>query len=144
MNKIDDALDTFNNGFNCAQAVLSAFAPNLGLSRDTALKITSGLGAGLGYQGKICGAVVGAYLVIGLKNGSYMPNDELNKEITYKLTRIFDSEFMDIHHSLICKELLDADLSTPDGFSYALNHGLFDTCCPDFVKSSVMILEKIL
>ena len=144
MNKTEDALATFNNGFNCAQAVLSAFAQELGLNRETALKIASGLGAGLGYQGKTCGAILGAYMVISLRTGSSMPNDELSKENTYNKTREFDRQFMKTHHSLLCRELLNTDLSSEEGYRYAVDNNLFETNCPTFVKDSVLIIEKIL
>ncbi|MCX6225047.1 MAG: C-GCAxxG-C-C family protein, partial [Bacteroidia bacterium] len=112
--------------------------------RNTALKIATGLGAGLGYQGKICGAVLGAYLVLSLKTGSPEPNDVLCKEITYRLTRAFDQEFMNIHRSLICKDLLHADLSTAEGYRYADENGLFNNTCPVFVRDAVIILEELL
>jgi C_GCAxxG_C_C family probable redox protein len=144
MNKTEYAVATFNDGFNCAQAVLSAFAPELGLNRETALKIASGLGAGLGYQGKTCGAILGAYMVISLRTGSSMPNDELSKEITYNKTREFDKQFMKTHHSLLCKELLNTDLSTEEGYSYAVDNGLFENSCQTFVKDAVILLEQII
>jgi C_GCAxxG_C_C family probable redox protein len=144
MNKTEEALATFSNGFNCAQAVLSVFAEDLGMPRDTALKIASGLGAGLGRQGKICGVVLGAYMVLSLKAGSPEPNAVLCKELTYRLTRAFDNDFMIIHHSLICRDLLHTDISTPEGYRYANENGLFSNTCPVLVSDAIMILEHLL
>ncbi len=143
MNKNEEAVSIFNNGFNCAQAVLSVFASEKGLDRNMALKVATGLGAGLGHQGKICGAVVGAYLSIGLHAGSSAPNDEFAKEITYHMSRKFDREFLKNNPSLICKELLKVDLSTPEGYDIAKEKGLFETLCPNFVSDAVIILEKM-
>jgi len=143
MNRNEEAVSVFNNGYNCAQAVLSVFATEKGLDRNAALKIATGLGAGLGHQGKICGAVVGAYLSIGLHAGSSAPDDEFAMEITYYLSRKFDGDFLKLHPSLICKDLLQADLSTPEGYDTAREKGLFETLCPKFVGDAVNILEKI-
>jgi C_GCAxxG_C_C family probable redox protein len=144
MKKVEEALEIFNNGFNCTQAVLAVFAEEFGMEKSTSLKIATGLGAGLGNQGNICGAVFGAYLALSLRYGSSMPRDEYSKELTYHLTRVFDKEFIQIHGALECQKLLKTDLSTPEGYNYALEHGLFDTVCQDFVRNAVTIAEKLL
>ena len=144
MKKTDEALHIFANGFNCAQAVLTVFAQTYGLDRKLALKIATGMGAGLGFQGKTCGAVLGAYMVISLFRGSDLPNDEPSKEICYNLAREFDKQFASMNGSLECRELLNADLSDPDGYSLALENDLFDRKCPGFVNDAIHILEKII
>ena len=52
MSKIDEALQCFNEGFNCAQAVISAYCEPLGLDKKTALKVSCGFGAGMGRMGR--------------------------------------------------------------------------------------------
>ena len=64
--KVNDAVACFNNGFNCAQAIFTAYCDELGLDEETALKIACGFGAGMGRLQETCGAVSGAYLAIGL------------------------------------------------------------------------------
>lgn len=39
-NKSDLAVQCINNGFNCAQAVFSTYCEELGLYKETALKIS--------------------------------------------------------------------------------------------------------
>ena len=51
---------------NCAQSVLVCFANELNLDELTALKIASGFGGGMA-RAETCGAVTGAYMVLGLK-----------------------------------------------------------------------------
>ena len=144
MNRIEKALTTFNSGFNCAQAIFSAFSEDLGMNRDIALKVSSGLGAGLGHKGKECGVVLGAYMVISLRYGSNLPNDELSKELVYNLTHKFDKRFKEIHHFLNCSELLNLDMSTPEGYGTALEKGLFNTKCQEFVRDAVVVLAQIM
>ena len=59
----------FREGYNCAQSVLFSFCEELGLDAETALKLSCGLGAGMGRQGEVCGAVSGGIVVLGLKFG---------------------------------------------------------------------------
>ena len=39
MTRVDDAVTEFKNGFNCAQAILSAFSQEYGLNKELALKV---------------------------------------------------------------------------------------------------------
>lgn len=55
--------------------MFSLFASDLGIDEKTALKISSGFGGGMACA-ETCGAVTGAYMVIGLKNGHSTPDPE--------------------------------------------------------------------
>ena len=43
----ETAVDRFSNGYNCAQAVLVTFAPDLGIDADLALRLACGFGGGI-------------------------------------------------------------------------------------------------
>jgi C_GCAxxG_C_C family probable redox protein len=126
--------------FNCAQTVFSLFAPELGIDEKTALKIASGFGGGMACA-ETCGAVTGAYMVIGMKHGhaTSNPND---KAKTKMLIRRFSEKFKQVHGSLICKQLTGFDISTPEGSAAAGEAGVFETRCPEFIKTSCNILEQ--
>ena len=62
----------FAVGCNCAQAVLRCFAEQYGLDADTALRLATGFGVGMG-RGGACGAVSGAVMVLGLAGGGGGP-----------------------------------------------------------------------
>ena len=62
------AVEMFNGGLYCSQALLCAFCEGYGLDKGTAAKISCGLNSGC-RNAEICGAVSGAILVIGLKYG---------------------------------------------------------------------------
>lgn len=59
-------------GYSCSEAVVAAYAPLFGMARETAARISAGFGGGMA-QGKTCGAVTGAYMVISLKYGAGTP-----------------------------------------------------------------------
>lgn len=94
------AIELFLEGKNCSQAVFTAFAPDLGLSEETALAVSIGLGGGVGRMREVCGAVSGSAMVVGLK----FP--QLDKAGVYEKVRLITDEFKKTNPSIVCKELL--------------------------------------
>ncbi|MHB8127710.1 MAG: C-GCAxxG-C-C family protein [Mobilitalea sp.] len=144
MSKSENAVHCFSNGFNCSQAVFSTYCEQLGLDKETALKIACPFGSGMGRMAETCGAVTGAYLLIGLKYGKYLPEDNAAKEKSFQLMRDFNEKFKELHGSLCCRDLLKYDLSTPEGLQYIVDNGLWDSLCPVFIKDAAMIIEELL
>lgn len=144
MGKKKEALKLFGNRLNCAQAVFASFAGDLGLDREIALRVGSGFGSGMGRMALTCGAVTGAFMVIGLKYGHTSGEDKKARDKTYELLKKFSAAFKKEHGSITCRELLGSDVSTPHGLSIAQEKDLFRTLCPKYVRSSVAILEEIL
>ncbi len=126
--------------FNCAQTVFSLFAPELGIDEKTALKIASGFGGGMACA-ETCGAVTGAYMVIGMKHGHSTSNPD-EKANTKMLVKKFNEKFKEEHGSLICKRLTGFDISTPEGSAAARDANVFETRCPVFIKTACNILEE--
>jgi len=144
MSRIEEALSNFRDNFNCAQSVLGAFAPHYGLDRDKAMKISSGFGGGMGRSGRTCGAVTGAYMVIGLKSGMGISKDTEAKDNTYKIISEFSNLFQEKNDSMMCKEILGCDITTPEGIAYFTQNELLEKKCFQCVKSASEILEEIL
>ncbi len=145
MSIADQAAACFDEGFSCSQAVFSAFAPQLGLDRVTALKVAGPFGGGMGRMGETCGAVTGALMVIGLKYGQTTGEDRAAKEKSYELVRQFAERFKARNRGCIaCRELLGADISTPDGMQKIREKQAFTTMCPKFVRDAAEIVEKLL
>ena len=130
--------------FYCSQAVLSTYCQKFGLDQETALKIAGAFGGGMCHMGKTCGAVTGAFMVIGLKYGMTKVEDELAKEKTCDLVREFVKRFEVRNGSIMCKELLACDISTPEGMKMAEDKKLFETLCPKLVQDTAEIIEQIL
>ncbi|MBM4088355.1 MAG: C_GCAxxG_C_C family protein [Planctomycetes bacterium] len=62
MSRIDIAVTRFEEGCSFAQAIFSTFAESLGVDRQTAMKLSSGFGGGMGlpcrhFTVACCGAV---------------------------------------------------------------------------------------
>ena len=91
-----------------------------------------------------CGAVTGAYMVIGLKYGRSDIFDLSAKEKTYKLVREFSEKFKSRNGSIVCRELLGVDISTVEGMKAAKQKNIHGTCCQKYVKDAAEIIEEIL
>jgi C_GCAxxG_C_C family probable redox protein len=144
MNKAECAVACFEEGFSCAQAVLSTCGAELGLEREMALRVAGGFGAGMARMGATCGAVTGAFMAIGLRHGKTEPEDNDAKERCYALVSQFTETFKAHNGSIVCRELLGCDVSTPEGYAQAKEQGLFDTVCPRLVRGAVEIVEQLL
>lgn len=140
----DAAVALMAAGGNCAQAVLLAFAADLGLEEETALRIAAGFGAGLGRNQEVCGAVTGGVLAIGLKHGAAGVDDPRAKEPVYRLTRELMARFRARFGSCLCRELLRVDLLTAEGQQRYKERGLGERVCRPCVRGAVGILEEIL
>ena len=141
MKKSDIAVDIFNNGFNCAQAVLSACCEKFGLDKTAALKISCGFGGGMGRLQETCGAVTGAYMLIGLKYGQLLKDDKAAKEKTYALVREFAKRFEERNGTTNCRELLGFDLMTCD---MQVMMPKIKQICSKMVQDAAEIVEDML
>ncbi|MBM3293591.1 MAG: C_GCAxxG_C_C family protein [Candidatus Aminicenantes bacterium] len=144
MTKAERAAATFQEGFSCSQAVLTAFSDDFGLDRDVALRISQALGGGLAHLGEACGAVTGAFMVIGLKHGRTRAEDLAARDKTYAVMQEFARKFRDLHCSLTCRCLLGCDIGTAEGMKAALEKNLFQTLCLHYVKDAAEIVDALL
>jgi len=139
--KVNEAVACFNDGFNCSQAIFSTYCEDFGLDKKTALKIACGLGAGMGRLQETCGAVSGAYLLIGLKYGKCVKDDEAAKEKTYTLIREFTKRFEERNKTTNCRELLGVDLINGDKQKASER---VKTLCSKMVRDAAEIIEDML
>ena len=124
MTKGEIAKNNFQNGYNCAQAVLLAFCEDYGMERETALTIAAGFGSGMAGLRETCGTVTGANMVIGLAKGK-------NRMEANRTFREFADRFREKNGSLVCKELLAARIKTR-------------LTCADLCYDAGNLLEEIL
>lgn len=108
----EKATDLFKQGYNCSQSIFAAFIDETGMDLETALKISSSFGGGMGRLREVCGAVTGMFMVAGIKNGYTDPNDKTAKSEHYKSIQILASKFNEKNGSIICRELLGLDTET--------------------------------
>jgi C_GCAxxG_C_C family probable redox protein len=144
MGRKDDAFSMHEASANCAQSVLCPFAEDLGLELGLAKRIAVGFGGGMGKLAGTCGAVTGAFMVLGLRYGSNAADQKASKDLVYGLVRDFAARFTAKNGSVTCRELLGCDIGTPDGMKEAQEKNLFATRCTQLIGDSVEIVEKML
>lgn len=106
MNHEERAVALFKQGYNCSQSVFAAFSEELGMDQETALKISSSFGGGMGRLREVCGAVSGMFMVLGLKEGYTDPNDGSLKAQHYQKVQELAKKFEQENGSIVCRELL--------------------------------------
>lgn len=143
MTPTEKSLKYFEQRFHCSQAVLAAFADQLGLAEEQALKLGGCFGGGM-CKGEVCGACTGALMALGLKFGQSEVEDLESRARTNDVTVEFLDAFRKENGSYLCRELLGCDLSTAEGKAYAAEHRLFTEFCPKMVESATGIAEKII
>ena len=144
MTRADRALELFRQGFSCSQAVAAAFAPELGLDAETALRLSQGFGGGIARRADWCGALTGAIIVIGLKHGRTRAEDAAARDKTYALVRELLARFTAKHGHVSCRDLLGCDLATPEGQKAIDELRLHQTRCEEFVRDAALLLEELL
>jgi C_GCAxxG_C_C family probable redox protein len=142
MTKQNEAVSLMRSGANCAQSVFCSFACDFGVARETAMSVAAPFGGGMGAMGGTCGAVTGAFMALGMKHGVRdLEQMGRKKSEVYGDVQQFARRFTEKNGSLLCKELLGCDISTPDGIKTAREKGLFSTRCVQLVADAVEIAE---
>lgn len=102
----DRAVELFKQGFNCSQAVFTAFCDELDIDEITALKVSAGLGAGVGRLREVCGTISAASMVAGMLYGATQGADRDKKAYTYKVVQQIADEFKKLNNTIVCREIL--------------------------------------
>ena len=117
MTRREIAVDYFNKGYNCCQAVLLAFQDLTGLSSEASALLASSFGGGMGKLREVCGAVSGMFMAIGMISGYSDPKDPEAKAAHYKRIQELASQFKGKNGSYICRELLSGEFTGRDPIS---------------------------
>ncbi len=144
MDRVKKAHDTMaGKKGNCAQSVFTAFSGDLGLDEKIAFDIAQGFGGGMSVNG-VCGAVTGAYMVLGLANPVSQENPQQSADKIRTLRNEFNRKFKELHGGLTCTELLGYNLTIPEEATKAREIGVFTTICPNLVRDSAKIIESLI
>lgn len=138
-----EAQKYFEDHFNCAQSVFAPFAQRYGMDLETALKIATPFGGGMGHAGQVCGAVSGGLMAIGLAKGSSTYDREL-KYACYDMAKDFQSHFRELHGDITCPGLLGYDIGDSEELEQVREQNLFHTLCPQFIADAAKIAEAII
>lgn len=143
MTRAEKAKAYFEEGYNCAQAVTLAFAEDMGLDKDSAAKLSSSFGGGLGRLREVCGCVSGMALAAGALYGYDDPEAREEKADHYALIQKLANEFKEKNGSMICRELLAGINNDTKPVPEERTAAYYKKRpCADLVYAAAEILEK--
>ena len=143
------ARENFLQGYGCAQSVLLAYADLTGIDEKALARLGSSFGGGMGRLREVCGAVSGAFAVLGLLCGYEDPADQEGKSRHYADVRELAHRFAERSRggSIVCRELLqNAGLSgDKGGEAEARTPSYYEKRpCPDLVYLAAQVLGEML
>lgn len=138
------ALKYFNSGCNCSQAVVMPFAEEMGIDYKIIEKVAVGFGGGMGKQGKTCGCISGAIMVLGLKYGDNSTKDVKKRIDSYNITKLLFERCNNEYGHTDCKELIKLDLNKTEDMQKAQKQQVFENRCAGMVVKTIEILEEII
>ena len=137
------AIENFRTGYNCAQAVFLAYSDIYNVEEKLAKQLAAPFGGGIGRMREVCGALSGAFMLVGLKYPADDPENKEAKMENYAAVQRVAAPFREKHGTIICRELLDAkrakpetDLADPFGEYLAKNP------CARFVADTAEIIGR--
>ena len=143
MNHSEYAVDLFVQGYNCAQAVAVAFCDMTGLDENTAARMASSFGGGMGRMREVCGAVSGMLMVAGLLYGYDDPKATKEKRELYAQVQAMAGRFREELGSIICRDLLKNPPSDPNPTPRTAEF-YKERPCARMVKTAARIMEEFI
>lgn len=135
--------ELFTTGYNCSQSVFAAFCDQTGMDLETALKISSSFGGGMGRLREVCGAVSGMFMVAGMVYGYLDPEDSEAKAKHYERIQLLAAKFRDENCSIICRELLELQEGPDSHVPEDRTAGYYARRpCADLVEHAAKILDE--
>ena len=139
------AVRLFKEGYNCSQAVLGAYCEEIGMDFETAIKLASSFGGGMGRLREVCGAVSAMFMVAGLKFGYTVPMDKSIKQKHYELVQMLSQRFKEQNGSIICRELLGLEVQHDSPVPDSRTEKYYKKRpCAELVKCAAKILDEVL
>lgn len=108
LKKAERAEELFLSGHTCSQAICIAFAEETGIAPDVLLRLAAPFGGGMGRLREVCGAVSGAFMVLGAIYGAEIHESHSAKSALYAHVQALAGAVRGEHGSIVCRELLGA------------------------------------
>ncbi len=140
----EKALAAHAAGLNCAQSVVTAYSGTLNFDEGLAESMSCGFGGGMGRLQETCGAVTGAFMVIGIWNSRKASETTERKNMTYGMVRECNDRFIAIHGTNTCRVLVRCDLMTDEGREYYKKNNLSENVCNRCIADSITIIDELI
>lgn len=141
---VSDINRLYEEGYDCAQCVICAMRDRTETGNfDELMRSVSCLGMGL-FEGSACGAILAAYVLIGLRYGNDRP-DFSAKGLALVKKEQFMAEIRKKHgKGISCPELMGLDIRKEEDNLIAVKTNRYAEFCPALCLDVVAALEKVL
>lgn len=134
----------FQEGYNCAQAVFVAFHDSLGMEKDTALRLMSSFGGGMGRLREVCGALTAVFAAAGILYGYSNPDDQDQKAAHYAFIQELAERFRNETGSILCRDLLQLTEKSSDPTPELRTPEYYEKRpCAAYVRLGASLLEEL-
>lgn len=113
MSDHEEIFELFREKKSCSKAILQYYGKGYGIESETLDSIASALEGGLGIGGS-CGALVAAFIILGLRCGT--AHGGLDGNVTSEvqdMAKAMAEKFTEEFGSILCRELVDFDVASP-------------------------------
>ena len=145
MTRKEKAMQSFLDGYNCAQCMMLAFEDMLTIDLDTALKIASPFGGGMGRLREVCGSVSGMFMVLGFVKGYNEPGNYEGKKELYEHVQELARRYEEANGSIICRDLRGLNVKKEEAAPEKRTEEYYKKRpCAEKIGSAAEILEQYL
>ena len=149
MTRKEKAMQSFLTGYNCSQCMILAFEDVIKAHSDvdveTALKIASPFGGGMGRLREVCGSISGMFMILGYIVGYSKPDNYAGKKELYEHVQELAKRYEAVNGSIICRELLGLDIKREEATPEVRTEEYYKKRpCAEKIGSAAEILEAYL
>lgn len=149
MTRKEKAMQSFLDGYNCAQCMVIAFEDMITEHSDVdinmALQIASPFGGGMGRLREVCGSVSGMFMVLGYLKGYSKAGDYEGKKELYAHVQELARRYEEANGSIVCRELLGLTVKHEDATPEKRTEEYYkNRPCAEKIGSAAEILEEYL
>ena len=138
------AREYFTSGYNCAQSVFLSYAKKYGFDSETALRLSSSFGGGMGRMREVCGAISAMFMIAGLENGYTENNNDEIKAEHYTRIQNLAKEFKKKNGTIICRELLGVDADDNPIPSKRTSEYYAERPCEELIADACKIIDEFI
>ena len=143
--RVEQAVDNFESGYNCAQSVFLAYADVFELDIEMAKKMSVSFGGGVGRMREVCGTVSAMAMLAGFKYPVLDPQDQEARTRNYGMVQKMADLFKEKHETIICRSLLPPDeISTTPAPSLRTKQYSTKRPCSKYVADAARIAGRML
>lgn len=145
MTRKEKAMQSFLDGYNCSQCMILAFEDIISIDLDTALKIASPFGGGMGRLREVCGSVSGMFMILGYILGYSEPENYDEKKVLYGHIQELAHRYEKENGSIICRDLLGLNVQREEATPEKRTEEYYKKRpCTEKIGSAAEILETYL